>query len=814
MLVENSIKKRHETLFLPDVFSNWFKSRGWHPHAHQLSMLEATEAGESTLLIAPTGGGKTLAGFLPTLVSLYQTKHKGLHTLYISPLKALAADIQRNLSAPIEEMGLPVTIEMRTGDTSSSRRKRQMMRPPHILLITPESLELMLSYKESFAIFANLKRVIIDELHVLAPGKRGHLTALCLARLKSISPSLTLTGLSATIAQPEDFKQWLGSNTRLIHAAKAAKPDVKLLPVKNRVPWSGYTGLYALKDIYEAVKNAKTTIIFVNTRVAAELFFQKLWEINEDGLPIALHHGSLDREHRLKTEAMMAAGKLRAIIATASLDLGIDWGAVDLVIQVGGPRSISRLLQRIGRANHRLDEPSPAYLVANNRFEMVECLAVMQAIDDGIMDGEPIGRGPLDVLTQFVMNCACAGGFKPGELYREITSVMPYQDISYATFEDVISFIAHGGYSLRAYAQYQRILKDEHGIYTATPEAIKRHRMNLGTIVEYETLRVSMRRPGSRKAHDLGQVEEYFIQGLLPGDTFIFAGQLLRFKGVRDMRVEVEPAKGDKPKVPAFKGGRLPLSQSLADRVRLLMEHSGNEALPKEISEWLYQQKLRSALPGQDFMLAETFKHERLHHFLLYSFAGRIANQTLGLLISQKMEAASLLPLGFIANDYTLMFWGLKEVSDPQLLITQALSQENSEQWIETSQMARRAFRDIAVISGLVERRHPGRKKTGRQVTMSTDLIYDVLRKYEPEHILLKATRQEVESKLADTAHLQELVSSQPVRHMKLTKISPLAIPLMLEMGSETVKGQAQNVLLQGISLDAEGDMLFEEASK
>ncbi len=797
---------------MPEPFMRWFKRKGWQVHAHQLDMLAAEREGKSSLLIAPTGGGKTLAGFLPTLVSLYQQPTKRLHTLYISPLKALASDIQRNLATPIEEMQLAVTVEMRTGDTSSSMRKRQMTKPPNILLITPESLELMLSYPESFTLFAGLKRVIIDELHVLAPGKRGHLTALCMARLKTISPELTVSGLSATIAKPEQYQRWLGSDTRIVTATVAAKPQIELLATKARVPWSGYTGLYAFKDVYRAIARAKTTIVFVNTRVQAELMFQKLWEVNDKNLPIALHHGSLEREHRQKVESMMAQGKLRAIVATASLDLGIDWGAVDLVIQVGGPRSISRLLQRIGRSNHRLDKPSKAYLVANNRFEMVECIAVMQAVEAGVMDGEPLTAGSLDVLAQFVMNCACSGAFDANALWREIKQAAPYNGIPEVTFEKVISLIANGGYALRTYDQYQRIIADEYGLYHAEPTAMKRHRMNIGTIVEYETLRVSLRKPKSRVAKDLGQVEEYFIQGLLPGDTFIFAGQLLAFKGVRDMRVEVEPAKGERPKVPSFKGGRMPMSQSVAERVRLLMERSEDETLPPEISEWLHQQKLRSQLPSRDSMLVETFMHAGFHHCVIYSFAGRNANQTLGLLVSQRMEAAGLLPLGFIANDYTIMFWGLKEITDPELLLKQSLTQVNSKHWIETSQMSRRAFRDIAVISGLVERRHPGKKKTGRQVTMSTDLLYDVLRKYEPDHILLQATREDVELKLADTEHLRELVFAQPLKHMRLRHVSPLAVPLMLEMGSETIKGAAQTALLTAEMREAEGDELFKES--
>ncbi|MFO1243399.1 MAG: DEAD/DEAH box helicase [Rickettsiales bacterium] len=552
---------------LPDVFKRWFAEKGWQPHAHQLAMVEAARAGKSSLLVAPTGGGKTLAGFLPSLLELAETPHKGLHTLYISPLKALAADIARNLSRPVEEMSLPIMIEMRTGDTSSSRRQRQLKKPPHILLTTPESLELILSYPNATQLVGTLKRVVIDEVHALAPGKRGHLTALCLSRLRRLAPGLQVIGLSATAAHPEHLAAWLDPHAGVIRASAAPLPQIKFMKT-GRVPWSGYMANFAVKDIYRAVQNAKTSIIFVNTRAQAEFLFQKLWEANTENLPIALHHGSLEREHRLKVEALMSSGQLRATIATASLDLGIDWGAVDLVIQVGAPRGISRLLQRVGRSNHRLDEPSDALLVPCNRFEMMECVAVMDAIADKQVDGDSLRPGTLDVLAQFVMNAACAGGFDGEELFQEITEAAPYRHITRATFERIVRFVADGGYSLRAYDRFQRISLNEEGRWEASLEAARRHRMNTGTIVEYETLRVSMRKGKSRKAHDLGRIEEYFIQGLVPGDTFIFAGKLLRFKGVRETTVEVEPAAGEQPKIPSFKGGKLPLSPSLAGRVR------------------------------------------------------------------------------------------------------------------------------------------------------------------------------------------------------------------------------------------------------
>ncbi len=802
-------------LEIPEPFTRWFSTRGWQPHMHQLEMLKAAERGVSSLLIAPTGGGKTLAGFLPSMVDLYRRPHKGLHTLYISPLKALAADIHRNLQAPIEEMGLDITVEMRTGDTSSSRRARQLKKPPHILLTTPESMELMLSYADADTLFSGLQCVVVDEIHSMAPGKRGHLTALCLAHLRVLNPHLRVSGLSATVAEPEKLAAWIGKDSIVINAGRGPEADITLLQTAKPVPWSGYMGSYALPEVAEAIRGANTSIIFVNTRAQAELVFQQLWEMNDDGLPIALHHGSLEREHRLKVEAAMNAGKLRAIVATASLDLGLDWGAVDLVLQIGAPKGISRLLQRIGRSNHHWNTPSRALLVPCNRFDMVECVATMDAIDEGLIDGDALVPGSLDVLAQFVMNSACGAGFEADALYKEIASSPAYRHVDRNTFDQIVAFVAHGGYSLQVYDRFQRIAQDEDGRWRATPVAMRRHRMNIGTIVEYETLKVSMRSGRARHGIPLGQIEEYFVQGLAPGDSFIFAGRMLKYKGIRDNQVEVEPSKDNKPKIPSFKGGRLPLSVSLAARVRDLMAHEEQWGdLPPDIREWLSFQRERSCLPQAGWLLIESFMNEQKPHMVFYTFAGRNANQTLGLLLSQRMEESGHLPLGFVANDYALAVWGLKEVASPEALLKDALSQDNCAEWIEKSQMAKRAFRDIALIAGLVERRYAGGKKTGRQVTISTDIIYDVLRKHEPDHILLRATREDVTHRLSDIDRLRDAFSNTAVRHVVLPRVSPLAIPLLVELGTETIKGEAQTVMLRSQFVEQMGEHLWKEAAK
>ena len=369
---------------LPAQFAAWFETRGWAPHPHQLQMLEAVGSGASCLLIAPTGGGKTLAGFLPSLIDLAGgAAGRGLHTLYLSPLKALAVDVKRNLETPVADMGLKVRLEARTGDTPSSRRQRQRRDPPDILLTTPESLALLLSYEDAPRIFGNLRFIVVDELHALAGTKRGDQMALGLSHLAALAPGHRRIGLSATVAEPEKLEGYLGlpNKVRRVQVTGGAQPDIGILVSGARVPWAGHSARHAFPEIYEILKGVGTALIFVNTRSQAELVFQELWRLNEDVLKIALHHGSLSVENRRKVEAAMTRGDLRAVVCTSTLDLGVDWGSVDLVIQVGAPKGISRMLQRIGRANHRLDQPSRALLVPANRFELLECQAALEAIE-------------------------------------------------------------------------------------------------------------------------------------------------------------------------------------------------------------------------------------------------------------------------------------------------------------------------------------------------------------------------------------------------------------------------------------------------
>ncbi len=796
---------------LPPAFAAWFAARGWTLRPHQRAMLEAARARRSALLIAPTGGGKTLAGFLPSLIDLAAHPRDGLHTLYVSPLKALAVDIARNLTAPVTEMGLPIRIETRSGDTPANRRARQRATPPEILLTTPESLALLLSLPDSPALFAGLDTIVIDEVHALAGTKRGDQLALGLARLATLAPGARRVGLSATIAHPAAIAAFVGAD-EILTAPPGAAPELELQLPAGRLSWSGHMGLEAAPEVMARIRDAGMSIVFVNTRAQAELMFAALWKLNDPTLPIGLHHGSLDPAQRRRVEAAMAAGKLRAVVATASLDLGIDWGGVDQVIQVGAPKGTSRLLQRVGRANHRMDEPSRAILVPANRFEVLECEAAIEGVAAGELDGDPPRPGGLDVLAQHLLGRACVSPFHPDEAFAEISRAAPYADLTRADFDAVLDFVATGGYALTAYERYRKLFRDAEGrLHVRSARIAAQHRMNIGTIVEAPLIKVRL--AGRRGAGPvLGEIEEYFVAMLRPGDTFLFAGRRLRFRRLRETWVEADEAAGPgEPLIPAYAGGRLPLSTNLADRVRgLLSDPARWRVFPDPVREWLRMQRASSRLPGRDDLLVESFPRGGRWYLVAYCFEGRNAHQTLGMLLTRRMARAGLAPLGFVATDYVIGIWSAAQPTGIAALFDQDMLGDDLEEWLADSSMMKRGFRNVAVIAGLIERHHPGAEKSRRQVTVNTDLIYDVLRKHQPDHVLLRATRRDVAAGLVDLGRVAAFLARIRGRivHMALSRVSPLAVPVLLEIGRESVRGAADEDALL-----AEAEALIAEAT-
>ena len=797
---------------LPTLLTDWFVARGWRPRRHQIEMLDAAQAGHHALLVAATGAGKTLAGFLPTLAELIENPADGLHTLYVSPLKALAVDVQRNLLTPIEEMGLDIRVETRTGDTPSDRKARQRVRPPQILLTTPESLSLLLSYPDSFLMFAGLKRVVVDEVHAFASGKRGDLLSLCMARLQRIAPDMRRVALSATVADPDSYRAWLAPDgdidmVDLVLGEPGADPDITILLPEGRVPWAGHSGRYAAEQVMAEIETRRTTIVFCNTRSLAELIFQDLWKVNLMSLPIGVHHGSLSKEARRKVEGAMAEGRLRALVATASLDLGVDWGDVDCVIQMGAPKGSSRLLQRIGRANHRLDEASEAIIVPGNRFEYLEARAAIDAVEMGELDNEPFRPGALDVLAQHVMACACAAPFQSDEMLSEVQSALPYSALDAETFERVLGFIRDGGYALRAYDRFKRLTQEPDGTWRVShPRFVQQHRLNAGIIVEAAMLNVRF-----KNGRLLGKVEESFAATLSNGDTFFFAGmscEVIRID-TEDVlvRASTRPAR-----IPTYGGARMPISTHLADRVRGFLAHPEQWArFPDDVREWLEVQSYRSRLPEPGQLLIETFPREGRQYMVAYSFEGWNAHQSLGMLLTRRMETQGLKPLGFVASDYAIGCYSLDPVTDPASLFSPDILEHEFVDWVQQSHLLKRAFREVAVIGGLVERQHPGKRKTGKQVTFSTDLIYDVLRKYEPGHLLLQAAWADARARMTDVGRLADLLdrAGNTMLHVTLDRVSPLAVPVLTLIGRENVAtGLADDALL------SEAESLAQEAMR
>ncbi len=791
-------------LILPPTLVDWIAAKGWSLHPHQLAML-ARAGHPATLLIAPTGGGKTLAGFLPTLAELATHGGSGLHTLYISPLKALTADIRRNLRTPIEGAGLPIRVEDRTGDTSYTQRRRQRADPPHILLTTPESLALLLSYEDAPRMFQGLQRVIVDEIHALAESKRGDQLILQLARLQTLAPNLRRIGLSATVEDPPALARFLAPDTAILLADPGPDPDISMLQTEAHPPWSGGGGRYAIPAILREIARHKTTLIFHNTRAQAEIFFHNIWLQNTEDMPIAIHHGSLSREQRERVEAAMTNGQLRAVVCTGSLDLGLDWGDVDLVIQVGAPKNVKRLVQRIGRANHRYNAPSKALLVPANRFEVVECQAALEAVLAHQLDGEPRGPGPRDVLCQHILATACAGPFLAETLYAEVITAGPYAALTKQQFDACLDFVATGGYALRAYDRWQRLMLRD-GCWTLRdPRAAAVIRQNLGTIIDTETLKVRLKNHFG--GTPLGEIEEAFAATLTPGDTFLIGGQVVRYEGLREMTVEVSRQPGHEPKVAVFSGSKFATSTQLSQRILQILQQPDWPDLPAHTAQWLQLQREVSRLPQPDRLLIESFPYDGREHICVYGFAGRNAQQTLGLLLTKRMEDENLAPLGFVATDYATLIWGLEPVIDAATLLDPNRLRDGLDLWLAGNAVMKRTFRNTAIVAGLIERSNQGRRKSGRQATFSSDILYDTLRRFDPGHLLLDITHAEAMRGLIDFGRLEDLFA-RIARHpdggidlIRPGRITPLAAPLFLEPGKVPVHGKGRERLAEAAAL-------------
>ncbi|WP_313338784.1 ligase-associated DNA damage response DEXH box helicase [Stutzerimonas nitrititolerans] len=797
----------------------WFARHGWQPFAFQRDVWQAVQNGESGLLHATTGSGKTYAVWLgaldrfasvgaglPAKKPQTAAEPAPLSVLWITPMRALAADTARALQAPLDDLGIAWSVGLRTGDTGSAERARQSRRLPSALITTPESLTLLLTRADARQAFGSLRMLVVDEWHELLGNKRGVQLQLALARLRRWIPELIVWGLSATLGnQPHALDVLLHPGQgRLIQGRidKALKVDTLLPPSLERFPWAGHLGLRMLPQVVEEIESAATSLVFTNTRSQSELWYQAILDARPDwaGL-IALHHGSLAREVRDWVELGLKQGALKAVVCTSSLDLGVDFLPVERVLQIGSPKGVARLMQRAGRSGHAPGRTSRVTLVPTHSLEVIEAAAAQVAVAERRIEARSAPQRPLDVLVQHLVSMALGGGFRPEELFAEVRQAWSYRQLDDDQWQWALAFVRHGGHSLTAYPDYQRVEPDESGLWKVPSKRVAlRHRMSIGTIVSDASLTVKFWARGGT-GRSLGSVEEGFIARLRPGDNFLFAGRLLELVRVENMTVYVNRASGRKAAVPRWNGGRMPLSSELADAV---VEQLGAAARGRFDSQemrlvqpLLQVQMNWSALPSETTLLAEVLKSREGWHLFLYPFAGRHVHLGLASLLAWRMGQRQPLTFSIAVNDYGLELLSATEVDwlqgltpalfDTGNLLHDALASLNA------GELARRRFREIARIAGLVFSGYPGAQKSARQLQASSGLFFDVFRQYDPANLLLTQAEEEVLRQELDVERLEQTLTRLQQRRLDVHQVkrtTPLAFPLMVERFRESLTSE------------------------
>lgn len=806
------------------VIADWFQTRDWNPFSFQAQAWQAYAEGKDGLLHAPTGMGKTYAAWLGPLVrwldahpdrTNWPVKPLPLRVLWITPLRALANDTLSTLQRPLADLAMPWSVELRTGDTSSSVKQRQRKSLPTALITTPESLTLMLSYPDSRPLFSELETVVIDEWHELLGTKRGTQTELALARLRQWRPDLQTWGLSATLGNLDQALDVLTPARPVGHrvlisadAPKEVAVDTVIPPDIERFPWAGHLGLKLLPEVANAIRAARTTLVFTNTRAQTEIWFQSL--INaypEFAGEIALHHGSLEFDLRQEIEQRLRDARLRCVVCTSSLDLGVDFSPVDQVIQVGSPKGVARLLQRAGRSGHQPGAVSRILCVPTHAFELVEFAAVRQAIAArDIEDREPL-NAPLDVLIQHLVTMAMGGGYRAEDLHAEVRSTYAYRDLADRDWQWAMDFVSHGGTALRAYDQYRKIAERD-GIYRVSTAQIARyHRMSIGTITADAMLTVKYVKGGS-----LGSVEESFIARMRSGDAFVFAGRVLELVRVKDLTAYVRPARSTRGAVPRWNGGRMPLSTRLARAVAEQLEAAANGEIPTDelraVMPILRIQARWSQIPIPDRLLIEQIKTRDGYHYFAFPMAGRTIHEGLSTLLAYRLTKETPRTVSAFATDYGFELLAeepldLSEGDWYDLLTTDDLLADILA-CLNTTELARRQFRDIARIAGLIFSGYPGSKKSTRQLQTSSGLLFDVFSEFDPENLLLDQARREVLEQQLSLQTLrgkmeellqQDIIITQPPR------MTPFAFPiwtdrLRTQVSSESWSSRVQRMVL------------------
>jgi ATP-dependent Lhr-like helicase len=804
----------------------WFQSKGWTPFAFQCEVWHAYVAGENGLVHAATGTGKTLAAWCGPLIEWLAEQNRGepaapnaereqpklrrdkappLRVLWITPLRALAADTEEALRLPIQELGIGWTLESRTGDTSAAIRARQRRRLPTALITTPESLSLLLARDDAVELFNELRLVVVDEWHELMGTKRGVLVELALARLRHHQPRVRTWGLSATIGNLDDAAvALLGvANSRPARMVRGVDPkaviiDALIPPVIERFPWAGHLGTQMLPQVIDAVEEGQSAIVFTNTRSQTEIWYQAILAARPDWAgAIALHHGSLDRKRREWVEDGLRTGKLRCVVATSSLDLGVDFSPVDRVLQVGSPKGVARLLQRAGRSGHRPGATSRVTCVPTNALELMEIAAARDGVVQGALESRLQMERPLDVLAQHVVTVALGGGFEPTQLLGEIRTTRAYAGLSDIEWAWVLEFLTYGGDALRAYPEYARISLVGDRYVVTNAEIARRHRMSVGTIVGDAQIGVAYLRGGN-----LGEVEESFVARLRPGDRFVFAGTPLEFVRVRDMKAWVRRAPNSKGAIPRWAGSRLPLSRQLASLLRDRLAEAGEGITRGPEMEALRPlfavQRKWSHIPSADELLIEQVKTREGWHLFIYPFEGRLVHEGLAALCGYRLARHAPITFSMASNDY-----GFELLSPTEPPLAQALEADlfspdklvdDIHAALNATEMAKRQFRELARVAGLVFPGFPRSGKSARQLQMSSGLFFDVLQRYDPMNLLLsQASREVLERQLESTRMTATLrrLSRSTVVVKQPRRSTPLAFPLLVDRTRERVSSES-----------------------
>ncbi|HEX8592823.1 MAG TPA: ligase-associated DNA damage response DEXH box helicase [Pseudomonas sp.] len=799
-----------------DFAQRWFSARGWKPFSFQKEVWSAVKHGESGLLHASTGSGKTYAVWFAALNCFAQAnkpladdkprKRKPpaapLSVLWITPMRALAADTARALEAPLLDLDIPWSVGLRTGDTSSSERARQGRRLPSALITTPESLTLLLTRADAMATLSTLKMVVVDEWHELIGNKRGVQLQLALARLRQWNPQLIVWGVSATLGNQAHAQQVLLGNGGVSVQGKITKEllvDTLLPPAIERFPWVGHMGLRMLPQVLAEVDSSASCLLFTNTRAQSEVWYQALLEARPDwaGL-IALHHGSLSREVRDWVERALKEGQLKAVVCTSSLDLGVDFLPVERVLQIGSAKGVARLMQRAGRSGHAPGRPSRVTLVPTHSLELVEAAAAHDAIEARMIEPRESPHKPLDVLVQHVVSMALGGGFVPEDLLIEVRTAWAYRELTDDEWQWALAFVRHGGHSLTAYPDYRRVEPDENGIWRV-PDArlARRHRMSVGTIVSDASINVKYWKKGGAGG-SLGSVEEGFIARLKPGDGFLFSGRLLELVRVENMTAYVKRATSKKAAVPRWNGGRMPLSNELAEAVVSKFDAAARgELLSPEmqaVKPLLEVQRHWSGLPQQHTLLAEVLKSREGWHLFLYPFAGRHVHLGLASLLAWRLSRDTPLTFSIAVNDYGFELLSATPIDWAEQLGKELFTEDNLMADIIASlnagELALRRFREIARIAGLVFSGYPGAPKSNRQLQASSGLFFEVFKQYDAGNLLLTQAEEEVLRQELDVQRLEQTLQRINQRELDvhvIKRATPLAFPLLVERMRESL---------------------------